>query len=292
MFRPSRPMMRPFMSSDGSSTSETVVSAAWLAATRCRASPTRFRARRFASVRASSSSWRTMRARSRRTSSSERSSTTFFASSTVSPEMRSSSRSWSSLAAFVSSCNCLRWPSRSRRPCSRRSSSVSLRSISSSFVITRSSILAISERFSLSSCSTSARSLSACSRASTCASRRIDSAARTASVVARSRSASAAAARRERSTRVPTSPPTTSPTTIPRIRRPIEVAIARSYVGPVGTAVSVNRRPAGTPRGGLALRRRSPSHPGAASRFVLCDQSRQAVVPIRRKAVPMQAIHA
>src|SRR5215218_2895366 len=46
MFRPSRPMIRPFMSSDGSSTSETVVSAAWLAATRWSASPTRARARR------------------------------------------------------------------------------------------------------------------------------------------------------------------------------------------------------------------------------------------------------
>ena len=34
MLRPSRPMMRPFMSSDESSTIETVVSAAWLAATR------------------------------------------------------------------------------------------------------------------------------------------------------------------------------------------------------------------------------------------------------------------
>ena len=50
MFRPSRPMMRPFMSSDGSSTSVTVVSAAALAATRCNASATRLRARRFASI--------------------------------------------------------------------------------------------------------------------------------------------------------------------------------------------------------------------------------------------------
>ena len=50
MLRPSRPMIRPFMSSDGSSTSETVVSAAWLAATRWSASATRLRARRFDSV--------------------------------------------------------------------------------------------------------------------------------------------------------------------------------------------------------------------------------------------------
>ena len=51
MLRPSRPMIRPFMSSDGSSTSVTVVSAAALAATRCSASATRLRARRFASAR-------------------------------------------------------------------------------------------------------------------------------------------------------------------------------------------------------------------------------------------------
>src|SRR6478736_178878 len=47
MFRPSRPMMRPFMSSDGNSTRVTVVSAACEAATRWSASATRFRARRF-----------------------------------------------------------------------------------------------------------------------------------------------------------------------------------------------------------------------------------------------------
>src|SRR3954454_14947889 len=35
MLRPSRPMMRPFMSSAGSWTTDTVVSAAWPAASRC-----------------------------------------------------------------------------------------------------------------------------------------------------------------------------------------------------------------------------------------------------------------
>ncbi len=59
MLRPSRPMIRPFMSSEGSSTSVTVVSAVALAATRCSASATRLRARRFASDAASSSIWRT-----------------------------------------------------------------------------------------------------------------------------------------------------------------------------------------------------------------------------------------
>src|ERR1700693_728647 len=39
MLRPSRPMMRPFMSSDGSSTTDTVVSAAWLPGARVAAGP-------------------------------------------------------------------------------------------------------------------------------------------------------------------------------------------------------------------------------------------------------------
>ena len=47
MLRPSRPMIRPFMSSDASSTTLTVVSAVWLAATRWSASATRARALRF-----------------------------------------------------------------------------------------------------------------------------------------------------------------------------------------------------------------------------------------------------
>src|SRR3954466_791286 len=46
MLRPSRPMMRPFMSSDGSWTTETVVSAAWLAAGRRIATERRRGARR------------------------------------------------------------------------------------------------------------------------------------------------------------------------------------------------------------------------------------------------------
>ena len=62
MFRPSRPMMRPFMSSLGSSTTDEVVSAAWLAATRWSASATRLRARRLASSCASSSRCLTRRA--------------------------------------------------------------------------------------------------------------------------------------------------------------------------------------------------------------------------------------
>src|SRR5258706_13382 len=52
MLRPSRPMIRPFMSSEASSTTVTVVSAVWLPATRCRASPTSARGRRRPPVRA------------------------------------------------------------------------------------------------------------------------------------------------------------------------------------------------------------------------------------------------
>ena len=58
MLRPSRPMMRPFMSSLGSWTTETVVSAAWLAARRCMATERIERTRRSASRLVSSSTAR------------------------------------------------------------------------------------------------------------------------------------------------------------------------------------------------------------------------------------------
>ena len=70
MLRPSRPMMRPFSSSDLSSTTETVVSTAWLDATRCITAARMLRARRSASRRVSSSTWRITRALSWRSSSS------------------------------------------------------------------------------------------------------------------------------------------------------------------------------------------------------------------------------
>ena len=63
MLRPSRPMMRPFMSSAGSWTTDTVVSAAWPAASRCMTTERMLRTRRSASRLVSSSTWRTMRAR-------------------------------------------------------------------------------------------------------------------------------------------------------------------------------------------------------------------------------------
>ena len=67
MLRPSRPMMRPFMSSDGSWTTQTVVSAAWRAARRCIATDRIERTRRSASRLVCSSIWRISRALSWRT---------------------------------------------------------------------------------------------------------------------------------------------------------------------------------------------------------------------------------
>ena len=198
MFRPSRPMIRPFMSSDGSSTSVTVVSAAALAATRCSASATRFRARRFASPAASSSSCRTRPASSCRTCSSESWRIRAFASPVVIDEMRSSSWRWASLSAFSSSWSCFRCCSRSAIPWSRRVSSVSFREMSSSCASTRSSILTTASRRSRTSVSSSARSLIACSRASMPASRRVASASRRASSISAARSRRAARQARAR----------------------------------------------------------------------------------------------
>ena len=70
MLRPSRPMMRPFMSSLGSCTTETVVSAAWLAARRCIATERIERTRRSASRLVSSSTARRILAESWRAWSS------------------------------------------------------------------------------------------------------------------------------------------------------------------------------------------------------------------------------
>ena len=88
------------------------------------------------------------------------------ASFVVMLEIRSSSFSSASFASFSFSCSSFECVSRSETPCSRRVSSVSLPSISSSFASTRSSILMISARRCETSCSTSARSLTDCSRAS------------------------------------------------------------------------------------------------------------------------------
>src|SRR6478672_9034259 len=96
MLRPSRPMMRPFMSSDGSWTTETVVSAAWLAARRCMATERIERTRRSASRFVSSSTWRMIRAESWRAWSSTSLSSAFLAWPALSPATRSSARVCSS----------------------------------------------------------------------------------------------------------------------------------------------------------------------------------------------------
>src|SRR6478735_1104554 len=70
MLRPSRPMIRPFRSSEASWTTETVVSAVWPDAVRWMATDRMFRARLSASSRASSSMRRTSFAMSPRHSSS------------------------------------------------------------------------------------------------------------------------------------------------------------------------------------------------------------------------------
>ncbi len=231
MFRPSRPMIRPFISSLGSSTRDTVVSAAWLAATRWSASATRLRARRFASVRASSSACLTVRASSCRTRSSEASRRCCFASFTVSPEMRWSSFSALSFACLSSSCSCFRCVSRSASPCSRRLSSTSLRSTSASLLSTRSSIFTIWARRSCTSRPTSLRSRTASSRASISASRRWFSASRSASARSCARVRSAAPSFEPAMLRRITSA-SSAPAT--RAKIPTSVAMRMTMGGPPG----------------------------------------------------------
>ena len=103
MLRPSRPMMRPFSSSDLSSTTDTVVSTAWLEATRCMTAARMLRARRSASCRVSSSTWRISRALSWRSSSSSSRISSCLAWPALRPATRSSSRSWRALASLSSS---------------------------------------------------------------------------------------------------------------------------------------------------------------------------------------------
>ena len=220
MLRPSRPMMRPFMSSDGSSTIETVVSAAWLAATRWSESATRLRARRLASICASSSSSRTRRASSWRTSSSDRVRISDFASAIVRLEIRSSSATSRSFESLISSWSCLTWVSRSAIPCSRRSSSTRRRFTSSSRVCSRSRSRTASDRCTWSSRSTWARYVTAASLASRSASRRSASASLRASVSISWRVRLAAASlfpvnetRMSQTARAPTAMPIRIPTT-------------------------------------------------------------------------------
>ena len=90
MLRPSRPMMRPFMSSAWSWTTDTVVSAAWPAASRCMTTERMLRTRRSASRLVSSSIARTRRAESWRTWSSSSLSRSALACDADMPDARSS----------------------------------------------------------------------------------------------------------------------------------------------------------------------------------------------------------
>ena len=118
MLRPSRPMMRPFMSSAESWTTETVVSAAWPAASRCMTTERMLRTRRSASRLVSSSIWRTILARSWRVWSSTSLSSCWRACEAGMPATRSSSRRWCSRAC--SSSAALPTSTRSRSPSSTR----------------------------------------------------------------------------------------------------------------------------------------------------------------------------
>ena len=132
MLRPSRPMMRPFMSSLGSCTTETVVSAAWLAARRCMATERIERTRRSASRLVSSSTARRILTESWRAWSSTSLSSACLAWPALRPATRSSARScssrrWASSSSWAASRSTC--ASRSR---SRASSSADRRSSASS----------------------------------------------------------------------------------------------------------------------------------------------------------------
>ena len=105
MLRPSRPMIRPFMSSDGRSTTETVVSTTCSAAERWMALDMISRAETAAFSRASSSIRRTVPMASRRASSSIFLTSMALASSWVMPEILSSSSTpfWMASAILASS---------------------------------------------------------------------------------------------------------------------------------------------------------------------------------------------
>ena len=105
MLRPLRPMMRPFMSSEGRGTTLTEISLTCSLARRCTASEMMLRARVSASSCALASTWRITRAMSLRVSCSTAASNSSRASSCVMRAIRSSS-------VMRSSSNCCNWFSR------------------------------------------------------------------------------------------------------------------------------------------------------------------------------------
>ena len=175
------------------------------------------RARRSASRRASSSTWRTSLAISWRASSSVCLSSISLACAALRPEMRSS---WiiASACALLSSSD-MRWllASRSRMDCSRRSCSAPRASMASSRCSMRCSALVSSSRRSRSSASTSLRTRCTSSLASRRASLTMVSASRRESLRSFSASRSAPASLLEarlRRMKYPTAMPTTRPTTM------------------------------------------------------------------------------
>ena len=157
MLRPSRPMIRPFSSSDFSSTTDTVVSTAWLDATRCITAARMLRARLSASWRVSSSTCRMMRALSWRRSSSSSCIMICFACPALRPDTRSSSRSCRDFSVFSSSRVWSRLRRRSSSERSRSSSSCACSSSEASFARSRSSSRASSVRRASSSSSRPSR---------------------------------------------------------------------------------------------------------------------------------------
>ena len=121
MLRPSRPMMRPFISSLGRPTTETVVSATWSAAQRWIAREIISRAFFSASSLACCSKSLISIADSCLTSSSKDCSSSCLASSLVKPDKRSNSA-----CCFAHSCSALSWAA--VKLCSLRASFSSLRS--------------------------------------------------------------------------------------------------------------------------------------------------------------------
>ncbi len=175
------------------------------------------RARLSASLRASSSIWRTSLAISWRASSSVCLSSISLACAALRPEMRSSWIIASACALLISSE--MRWllTSRSRMDCSRRSCSAPRASMASSRCIMRCSALVSSSRRSRSSPSTSLRTRWTSSLASRRASLRTISASRRASLSSFSASRSAPASLLEarlRRMKYPAATPTASPITI------------------------------------------------------------------------------
>ncbi len=171
MLRPSRPIMRPFISSLGNSTTDTVVSAEWSAAQRWMAIVMISRARLSASSRASDSTVRIMSDASWRISCSILDSNRVRASSCASPATRSSSLCCFWTNSSARSFSLLRSASLRLSWSSRRSSCSIFLSSVSSFCRSLRSNRRTSERRSLMSRSASCRSLYTSSLASSIASR-------------------------------------------------------------------------------------------------------------------------